>query len=788
MFKNYLKTTLRFLKQNKLFAGINVLGLSLALAASFIILLYIINEISYNRGYENRKQIYRVVNHYLEFKNIMAGTPYVLASALKDEFPQVEHATRARFMRGFSLKLNDEFIPVRQAVATDSEIFDIFNLRLTGSKNNILDDPSSIVLSQKQAEKFFPEEDPTGKEIIGLANGKEQLFVVKGVFEDIPVNSTLRADCFVNSRLTLEPINQSFRVTNADVNWDLDFWTTWVKLKSNVEASTLDQQFRDLEIKNMGEKPTKKYALQNLSDVYLRSAEVMNSGVQGNIKNIRIFSAIAFLIILVAAFNYIILSTAVSAGRTKEIGIRKTNGAAVKSIRNQLLGESLFLSLVVLPVALGLALLAKPYAEKLFQTKLYIIDSNILVYILIYLLLTVTIGFASGLYTSSYLSRLNVINILKNTAVSGKRKSVLRFSLIVIQLVIFCSFISGTLIIRSQYKFALKKDLGYQNKNILLFELGRNFNEYRAFIDEVKSLPNVTAAAGTMHSLPMLGAMTMMLPHFEDQTQKIKVEGMAVDYHFTETMGLSMIAGRSFSEEFGSDLNNSTMLNETAVKELGIEDPVGKQIAGKTIIGVVKDFNLHSIHSDIPPIMIDMTDKYIQQVAINYTPGTLDNLLPVLEAKWKEMAPDRTFQYQTIEDLIENIYSSEKNLSIIISIFALFSLFIAAFGLFGLTLFVTRTRTKEIGIKKVLGSGEKTIVFSFLKENFFIVVVASILAVPVTTYFMNRWLSNFSYKVSINFWFFVVAFSVALLVVLVTVLFHSYKASRINPVEALTYE
>jgi putative ABC transport system permease protein len=424
----------------------------------------------------------------------------------------------------------------------------------------------------------------------------------------------------------------------------------------------------------------------------------------------------------------------------------------------------------------------------LFQTKLYIIDSNILVYILIYLLLTVTIGFASGLYTSSYLSRLNVINILKNTAVSGKRKSVLRFSLIVIQLVIFCSFISGTLIIRSQYKFALKKDLGYQNKNILLFELGRNFNEYRAFIDEVKSLPNVTAAAGTMHSLPMLGAMTMMLPHFEDQTQKIKVEGMAVDYHFTETMGLSMIAGRSFSEEFGSDLNNSTMLNETAVKELGIEDPVGKQIAGKTIIGVVKDFNLHSIHSDIPPIMIDMTDKYIQQVAINYTPGTLDNLLPVLEAKWKEMAPDRTFQYQTIEDLIENIYSSEKNLSIIISIFALFSLFIAAFGLFGLTLFVTRTRTKEIGIKKVLGSGEKTIVFSFLKENFFIVVVASILAVPVTTYFMNRWLSNFSYKVSINFWFFVVAFSVALLVVLVTVLFHSYKASRINPVEALTYE
>ncbi|WP_167618729.1 ABC transporter permease [Maribellus sediminis] len=788
MFKNYLKTTLRFLKQNRLFAGINILGLSLALAASFIILLYIINEISYNRGYENRKQIYRVVNNYLEFKNTMAGTPYVLASALKDEFPQVEYATRARFMRGFSLKLNDEFIPVYQTVATDSEIFEIFSLSLSGSKNNLLDDRNSIVLSRKQADKFFPDQDPVGQEIIGMANGQEQLFIVKGVFDDIPINSTLRADCFINSTWTLEPINQAFRVTNADVNWDLDFWNTWVMLKPDVDPAALDQQFRDLELKNIGEKPTKNYELQSLSDIYLHSAEVMNSGIQGSMKNIRIFSAIALLIILVAAFNYIILSTAVSSGRTKEIGIRKTNGAAVNSIRNQLLGEALFLSLIVLPIALGLALLGKPYAEKLFETKLYILHSNILVYIAIYLLLTVVIGLISGLYVSSFLSRLNVISILKNEVTSGKRRSFLRYSLIVVQLVIFCSFISGTLIIRSQYKFALKKDLGYQNKNILLFELGRNFKEYSAFINEINTLPNVIQAAGTMHGLPMQGSMSMMIPREDDPTEKVKVEGMAVDYNFAETMGLNIIEGRSFSEEFGSDLNGSAIFNETAIKDLGITNPVGKQYAGKTIIGIVKDFNLHSIHSDIPPIMITMTDKYIQQVAINYVPGTLDNLLPMLETKWKEMAPDRSFQYQPIEDLIEQIYASEKNLSTIISIFALFSLIIAAFGLFGLTLFISKTRTKEIGIKKVFGSAEKTIVYSFLKENFIMVVIASLLAVPVTYYFMNEWLSNFSYKVGINFGFFVIAFIVAAIVVLLTVLFHSYKASRINPIEALRYE
>jgi putative ABC transport system permease protein len=788
MFKNYLKTTLRFLKRNKLFVGINVVGLSLALAVSFIILLYIINEVSYDRGYENRKQVFRVVNHQLEFKNIMAGTPYVLASALKDEFPQVEHATRTRFMRGFSLKMNEDFIPVNQAVGTDSEIFDIFSLSVRGSKNAMLDESSSIVLSQKQADKFFPGQDPVGKEIIGLANGKEQIFIVKGVFQDIPVNSTFKAECFINSRWTLEPINQSHGATNADASWDFDFWTTWVKLAPGVNPSTLDQQFRDLEFKNLGEKPQKKYALQNLSDVYLRSAEIGNTGIQGNVKNIRIFSAIAFLIILVAAFNYIILSTAVSVGRAKEIGIRKVTGAGVGSIKNQLLTESIILALSVLPFALLLAVLGKPYAETLFQTKLHIIDSNIIIYIFIFILLTIVIGFASGFYTSSYMSKLNVMDIIKNSTVSGRKKSVVRFSLIVLQLVIFCSFISGTLIIRSQYNFALKKDLGFQNTNILLFDLGRGYKEYRSFINEVKKLPNVTMAGGSMNGLPMLGSMTMMIPNFVDQAQKIKVEGMAVDYNFTEAMGLKVMAGRSFSEEFGSDIAGATILNETAVKELGIEDPIGKQLYGKTIIGVVQDFNLHSIHSNIPPIKIDMTDRYVHQVAINYVPGTLDNLLPLLESKWKEMAPDRPLRYQTIEDLIKSMYSSEKNLSVIITISAILSLLIAAFGLFGLTLFVTQTRTKEIGIKKVFGSGEKRIITSFLKENFFLVVIASVLSIPVTFYFLNSWLSNFSYRVSINFWFFVIAFALASVVVLLTVLFHSYKASRINPVEAMKYE
>lgn len=788
MFKSYLTSTLRFLYRNKLFAGINIIGLSLALAVSFIILLFVVNEFSYNKGFNKRKQIYRMILTYTSVKLTQPEIPYVLCSELKRSFPQVEYAAPIRYVRPFKLKKNDEFISIRSVASTVSDFFSIFDIPLTGTKENILDDPNSIVLSKKQAEKFFPDENPVGKEIMGSVGGKEQLFVVKAVFDDFPVNSSIQADCFVNTKWSLDQINQSQKIADADVNWNSLNWNIWVLLKEKTDTAAVNEQFRTIEAKNYKKDYYLTFSLQSLSDVYFHSAGMVNAGKVGNMKNIRIFSAIAFLIILMAAFNYIILSTAVSSGRSKEIAIRKTNGASIKSIKKQMLGESVFLSLMVLPIAVCLALFIRPYAEELFQMKLHIIQSNLVSYILIYLLLTLFIGLFSGLYTSTYLSRLNVIGILNNGTVSGKGKPFLRSALITVQLVIFCSFISGTLIIRSQYQYALNKDLGYQSNNILLVDMGRDFKEYKAFINSINSIPEVKSAAGTMDALPALGSTIGGTPNFQDPSKVVEMEGLFVDYNFIETMGIKVLKGRSFSEKFGGDLKNSVLINEKAVKDLGIEDPIGKILEGRTIIGVVNDFNLHTIRTDIPPLRIYLYDRYIDKAAINYMPGKLDVLLPKIEKEWKAIAPDRPFQYETIEDVIKGIYESEKNLSLIVSISALFSLLIAALGLFGLTLFIARTRTKEIGIKKVFGSTEKSIIYSFLKENFIMVVVASILAIPITYYFMNRWLSNFSYKVGINFWFFVVAFFIAMLVVLLTVLFHSFRASRTNPVEALRYE
>ena len=790
MLKNYLKSALLFIKHNRVFAGINLMGLAIALAASFIMLLYVINELSYNSCHKNRSKVYTVLSYNVNFKRTFARSPYVLATALKEQFPQVEKAIRVGSIRGFSLKFKEEIIAVNDAVATDSEVFDIFTLPLIAgpSNKNLLDDQNSIVLSRDLAEKVFPGQNPIGKEIVGMINNSEQVLVVKGVFENIPENSTITAQCFLNSKWTLEPINKNFKITNADKDWTKNYWTTWILLSKDCNPKMLENQFRAFEIKNMGEKPAFQFSLQNLGDVYLGSSDIVYAGMTGNKKNVKLFSAIAFLILLVASLNYIILSTAISTGRGLEVGLRKTFGAANRNIKYQLLSESIFLALIVLPIALVLMRIALPYAGKLFQTNLNIISSNIIVYICVYLALTIIIGLISGFYTSSYLARLKVIDIFKNSTGSGKGKQYFRSFLIILQLIIFCSFVSATIIIRSQYLYIRNKDLGYYNKDILMIGIGQNFKGYSAFSNNIKSNPNVIMVSGSWEGLPLLSSSTFMVPHFLDKQAKVQVEGLYIDYNFFKTMGISLSDGRDFSLDYGSDLIQSTILNETAVKSLGIIDPVGKLIGKKTIIGIVKDFNLHSLHSNIPPLQIFLSEETIRQVIVHYKSGSLKAILPMIEAEWKKVAPDRPFRYSTIEELINKLYASAKNLSTIISIFAFFTLLIASLGLFGLTLFVARSRTMEIGIKKAFGHSERSIIFSFLSINLILVFVANILSIPVTLYFMTKWLNNFAYRTTINWWVFLISFILSAIVVLLTVFFHSYKASHINPVKALKHE
>jgi putative ABC transport system permease protein len=790
MFKHYLITASRFLKHNKIFAAINASGLSIALAASFIILLFVINQFSYDDCHRNRKRVFRILNYYVNFNKTIAGAPYILAQTLKDEYPQVEKAISVSKMGDFKLKVKDELINVSETIATDPDVFNIFTLPMIdgSSGQNLLDDPNSLLLSRELAQKIFAGKNPEGKEITGIVNNEERVFVIKGVFENIPKNSTFRAQCLLNSRWAVEAANKIYKIATADKDWDLDFWTTYVLLSKDCNVGSLEQQFRNLEIKYVKKNPDKHYSLQNLSDVYLRSDNVMYSQIRGDTKIIRMLLVIAFLILLVASINYIILSTAVSTGRAKEIGIRKTIGIMDRHIRNQLLIESMLLVLLSLPVVLIIMSLVLPFAGKFFQTDLYLISSNFLIYISVYLALTLFIGLTSGIYTSYYLSRLKVLDILKNSTHFGRSKQFVRSSLIVIQLVIFCSFAASTIIIRSQYRMALKTNPGYNTHNILFIDLGNDFKGYPALINSIKPNANVVMVSAAMDCVPNESPGYILARNFQNKEIKVSVERLLVDYNFLNTIGVGLLQGRDFSEEYGSDMTKAGIINETAVKELGITDPIGKTIGSTTIIGIVKDFNVQSIRTGVPPVIICMTDRYIHQVIVHYKPETLNKLLPFLEAEWKKIAPDRPFRYSTIEENIRAIYSTEKNLSTIVSIFALFTLLIAAFGLFGLTLFVSKTRTKEIGIKKIFGSSERSIIYSFLSGNFILVLSASLLSIPVTLYIMKKWLNNFSFKIHISWWVFAAPFVVATIVVLSTVFIHSYKAARINPVNALKYE
>lgn len=732
-----------------------------------------------------------MISFLKEFNITEAGTPYVLAKTLKEEFPMVEKATTIRPLRSFKIKQDENYINIRSALATDSDVFDIFTVPIIGSRlyDNPLKDLNSIVLSAKLATQLFHDVDPVGEELEILISNTEQVFVVSAVFKDFSRNSTFSPDCMVNCQWTLAPLNETFRTNDMDRTWRFNFWGTWILLSKEGDASELEDQFEAFERKFINDDPHVHFSLQNLSDVYLRSQDIANTGPAGNLKNIRLFSGIAFLIVLIAAINYIILSVAVSTGRAKEIGIRKTAGASVRRIRNQVQSEAVILTLLVLPLAVLFMWLGKPYGEKLFRASLEIIPGNLATYISTYLLLTILIGIASGFYASSYLSRLKVMDVLKQKVNIGKRRKVFRSALIVIQLMIFCSFVSATLIIGLQYQFALNMDPGHYKKDILQIELGRGFSNYNAFLNAIKSVPEVINAAGTYEGLPMNNQMFSMHSHFRNREVKVKVEGYAIDFDLLETMGIKLLEGRTFSREYGGDLSHSRILNETAVRELGIENPIGHMVdSTHEIIGVVKDFNLHSIHTKITPLEIELTDMYLYHIIIHYQSGTLEELVPKLRREWEEVEPEKAFAYSTIEEIFEDTYTTEKNLSTIFSIAALFALLIATFGLFGLTLFVARSRANEIGIRKVFGSPEGAIVNSFLKGNFILVLLAELLSIPITVYFLNKWLNNFPYRTRIEWWVFAFAFVIATVVVLATVYIHSRKVSRVNPIEALRYE
>lgn len=788
MLKNYLRSALQFLRKNKLFAAINILGLSLALAVSFIISLYVINELSYNHCHKNIDKVFRVVNYNTEFKFSEARTPYLLASTLKHNFPQVDKATQIRHISDFSIKLNENHIDIN-AVATGSDIFDIFTIPLIQQLDTkeLLDDKNAIVITQSLASRIFPKQDALGKTIESVIDNQNQIFIIKGIYKDLPKNSTFQAQCIINSKWGIAEINKNYKTDNTEKNWTINHWSIWVLLTNSNGDKFVNEQLKTSMNKYFDKENTAIYSLQNLSDVYLNKAGIINSGRSGNLKSIKLFSAIASIIILLAALNYILLSSTISGSRSKEIGIRKSIGANKTSIQIQLFSESIILAFIAFPISLILVYIAYPYAGKLFDTELIIISNNIKIYAVFFLVITLLIGFASGIYSAIFLSKLQVVNILKSNLPLTRKRLDLKSGLIIVELVIFCCFISSLLIIKSQHQFFLTKKPGYKTENILCANVGWNFEHHAAFMDDISSNPYIINVAASVHALPTKNKMTVMASHYQEKDKKVEVEGMAVNYNFLKTMDIRIADGRYFNK---GESNTSVILNETAVKKLGLINPLGQTFDECfTIVGVVKDFNLHALYSDIPPLYVCLAPTdYLSQIAVNYQQGHFNDVKAFLQKKWNKYDSETTLELTTIEQITEELYLAEENLNKIVTYATLFTLLIAIFGLVGLTLFMAKTRTKEIGIKKVLGSSEQSIIYSFVIKNVLAVLLAGSISTPITWYVMQQWLNNYAYQIKINPWYFIASIFIATMIVTLTVIINSYKTATRNPVEALRYE
>lgn len=787
MIQHLLLSSFRFIKRNKLFAFINILGMSSALAISFIIVLFVINEYSYDSNYQNRDNIYRVLEYNENFDYISASSAYILANHLNEEFPQVKKVARTRYIRSLRLKINNEWVDVSRSVGTEPALFDMFSLATSGSGKELLKDKNQLVLSESEAMRLFGEENPVGKVVKAIVNNDETTLTVSGTFDDFPYNSSFKADCFLHSDWTLPEVNKGYGIDNAHEIWEFNYWTTWVLLNDQANPVDLAPSFRALEAKVKSEYFDSEYSLQSMSDMYLGSQNISNNLREGNLFHIRVFTAIGLLIIVVAAFNYIILSTAISTHRSKEIGVRKTVGAARQTICFQLLFESVTLSLLIMPLALAIAFAVKPCAETLFGTGLPVLSANIPYYILTYVLVIISIGLLSGLYSSTYLSGLNITRVFCRTVNYGRSKSVFRFGLIVLQLVIFIVLVSGAFIVNAQYRYALSKDPGYRTDDLLIVDMGRDLKQYEVVMDAFRSLPDVLSAGGSMFALPSTGGGSTMIDHATESDRQEEVYGIVIDYDFIETMGLQVVKGRGLSREMNDD-ESVCVVNETAVRKLGIEQPIGYDMGGLRVVGVIKDFDAFSVHHDIPLFQMNMAPGYYFKCTIHYQTGSLKHLLPQLKAKWEELVTDRTFSYQTYDDYRASKYEDEKNLSHIVTIAAIFALLIAALGLVGLVYFIIETQTKAIGIRKVHGSSVWDILKSFMLRGLVMLGVAMLVAVPLVLYIMKQWLDNFAFKINISPVVFIMAFVLAAVVMSVTVLLHTFRVMRLNPVESLRYE
>ena len=810
MFKSYFKIALRNIARFKIYSFINIAGLAVGMAVSILIILYIQEELSYDKFNKNAERIYRLSREWFNQDGTsslhLARVAPPIGPLLKNDFPNIiQEVTRVVSDYNTFLQVDNKTFVEDKFFWAEDNFFKIFSFNMIkGNPENALSEPYSVVMTESMAKKYFGNEDPVGKTIL---YERENDLKVTGVIEDVPENSHFKFD-FLGSFITL---NDFIGIETLTRNWGSNNYVTYLLLPKNFPVgelekqipSFLDKHITQLVLDNTGNPPViqpskvNKLHLWKLTDIHLHSHLTTELEENGDINDVYIFSIIALFILLIACINFMNLATARSAKRAREIGMRKVLGAYKKQLMIQFIGESLMISFIALLFAIVLVEAVLPFFNNFIGKHLSLNYFGNPVVIFGLAGLTLIVGLVSGSYPAFLLSSLKTIKVLKgNNPVS--RKSTFRTVLVVAQFTISIALIICMGIVYSQIQFFKNKDLGYDKSKIVILpsneEMRKNIESVKSQLYENPDILNITSSRLVPSDMLLNSWGGQVIGADEPVPLNFRLAVDEVDYDFNKTYGLQIIAGRDFSRDFGTDDTAAFILNLAAVKQLGWNpiQAIGKKMlyGGRLgqVIGVINNFNFESLHNKIVPIIFLISKTGNEQFSVKISGSDIPGTINFLKRKWAEFRPDYPFEYTFLEDQVDKLYTSEKKLGDIFGVFSFLAVVIACLGLFGLASFAAEQRTKEIGIRKVLGASVPGIVTLFSKEFLKLVIIANLIAWPIAYFAMNRWLDDFAYKTDMNIWIFILSGGIAILIALLTVSFQAIKTAVADPIKSLRYE
>ena len=799
MLKNYLKTTFRNLSRHKGYAFINIFGLAVGMACCILILSYILTELSYDKYHEHTDQIYRVATDVNAggFIAKLAISNAPLGPALKNNYPEVLQFARIQPRdKQFVAYENRRFFE-GGVLWADNSIFNVFSFPFTkGDPVSALQTANSIVLTEESAKKYFGDTDPLGKM---LRFNNQDNFTVTGVVEKVPHNSHFSFDMLCSLETRYAQNRENMEVW---LNFNL---YTYLLLPEDYDFKILEQKLPEVVDKYMGNDLKAMggeihYFLQPLTGIHLHSN--LENEISGNsrISYIYIFSAIALFILLIACINFMNLATARSAVRAKEVGLRKVVGALKKQLIMQFVGESLLISIFAFIFSLVLLRFVLPVFSSISGRDLHLDFMGIPWLIPGLIGLVIFVGLIAGSYPAFFLSSFKPVTVLKGQIKSGRASTTFRCILVISQFVISITLIIGTSIILKQLNFVKNKNLGFDKGNLIVSELmnSRLRQSQQSIKAELKKVPGVINAA-TSHVVPGQDANVQpFIPEGFSQEQAQMMQSINIDPEFIPTYGIELIEGRNFSHEFTTDADKAVIINETAMRKFGWDTAVGKtiQVPGnivsewnqRSIIGVVKDIHIDSLHSIIMPLCLSNESNYFNTITIRINPKNVSETLGLLQEKWKTIDPVNPFDFFFLDEYFGRQYASDERLRNIFGAFTLFAIFIACLGLFGMASFMAEQKTKEIGIRKVLGASIPGVVTLMSRDFIKLVLAANVIAWPIAYFTMQSWLQNFAYQTGITIWIFVQTAALAIGIALITVSYQSIKSAFTNPVDAIKHE